>query len=210
MKSKSIYVVIDASSYINLSAIEYAFGTLLNMLAKQVIIQVSSTVNQEIVRHSTSNIPDSLRRSSQIHYPEKYNRVQYEQRLFDQIGLTERNRGEKDNFAIALDLFIIKRKSILIFLTDDDIALDGILDEVKNAFPIVKIWNSFDVILFLYFLNKKLFPLEMAQRALNDLHKQTIPASDPNMNREKMREKLKRQSRYFKYLDRVAKLHQEN
>ncbi len=204
---KSIYVIIDASSYINLSALEYRFGTLLTVFDKEVTLRYSSTVNQEIARHWNNKMPGDLKRSAQIYSLEKYTHEEYEQKLFDKILKTSKDKGEKDNFAVALDLFFMKKKSDLVFLYDDDKALEGFLNEVKYAFPIIRTWNSFDVVLFLYFLNKKVFPLEVAERALHELHKQMIPKDDPNMDKEKMEAKLKKRSKYLKYLERIKKLH---
>ncbi len=205
---KSIYVIIDASSYINLSAFEYSLGTLLTVFANEVTLRYSSTVNQEVARHWNNSIPDDLARSAQIHYPNKYTQDEYERRLFDEIRETSKDKGEKDNFAIALDLFLMEKKSNLVFLIDDDKALlEGCLGEVKLTFPIIRIWNSFDVVLFLYFLKRKIFPFEVAERALEELHKQTIPKDDPNMDKEKMRERQKKHSKYLKYLKRIKKLH---
>ena len=205
---KSIYVIIDASSYINLSAFEYSLGTLLTVFANEVTLRYSSTVNQEVARHWNNSIPDDWARSAQIHYPNKYTPDEYERRLFDEIRETSKDKGEKDNFAIALDLFLMEKKSNLVFLIDDDKALlEGCLNEVKRAFPIIRIWNSFDVVLFLYFLKREVFPLEVAETALQVLHKQTIPKDDPNMDKEKMKERLKKHSKYLKYLKRIEKLH---
>ncbi len=205
---KSIYVIIDASSYINLSAFEYRFGTLLTVFAKEVTLRYSSTVNQEVAHHWDNNIPDTLSRSAKIHYLQKYAQDEYERRLFDEIRDTSKDKGEKDNYAAALDLFFIKKKSDLVFLIDDEKALlEGCLGEVKLAFPIIRIWNSLDVVLFLYFLNRKIFPLEVAESALQELHKRTIPKDDPNMDKEKMKERRKKHSKYLKYLQRIEKLH---
>jgi hypothetical protein len=195
------------STDINLNAVEYRFGTLLNMLEKEVVLRYSSTVNQEIAGDSNPK-PDSLKRSAKIHPLKKYSQSEYESRLFDEISQTSRNKGEKDNFAVAPDLFFTKKQNNLIFLTDDENAVEGALKEVKNAFPLITFWNSFDTVLFLYFLGKKNFPFEMAEKAVADLHKQMLPhASQPDKN--KMQEKIKQRSLYLQYLKRIRKVHQE-
>ncbi len=203
-----MYVVIDTSSYINLSAYQYRDGTLLNVLDEAVTLRYSSTVNQEVARHWNNSLPDSLSRSAKIHYPEKYNQDDYEQRLFDSINPSSKDKGEKHNFIVALDLFLIQKQSNLIFLLDDDTALRGCLNEVKGTFPFVKIWNSFDAVLFLYFLQHKkqsLFTLEVAKDALRQLHRQTI-SSNPQTAQEKAKEWEKKLNSYKTYLDRIYKL----
>ncbi|GEM_PF-1959682 len=206
---KSIYVIIDASSYINLSTVEHRFlntDTLLDAFGEEVILRYSSTVNQEISSHWDNNMPDSLKRSAKIHQLEKYGQGEYEKRLFDDISQTSRDQGEKDNFAVALDLFFIQKKMNLVFLTDDDKAISGCLNEVKDAFPIIKIWNSFDAVLFLYSLKRKDFFMEAAENALQDLHKLTTSDNEKTDPR-KMSERLKKLARYKKYLERIEKLH---
>lgn len=205
---KSIYVIVDASSYINLSAYEYRFGTLLSVLNRIVTLRYSSTVNQEISRHWNFDMPDPLERSNKIYYPRRFTEDGYEQRLFDQVSQTTRNKGEKDNFAVTIDIFLEERKRNLVFLTDDDnaLALNGILNEVKRAFPIVNIWNSFDVVLFLYFVERKKFPFEVAKEAIRTLNRQMLP-NDPAMDPIKMKERQKNLEQYRVCLHRIRKLH---
>ncbi len=201
---KSMYVIIDTSSYINLSAYEYQKGTLFDIFDEIVTLRFSSTVNGEIAPDINNNLLNSLSSSAKIHYPKKYSQDDYEQRLFDSISASSKDKGEKHNFIVALDLFLAKKKSNLIFLIDDDTALRGCLSEVKGAFPFIKIWNSFDVVLFLYFLKRKdfLFPIEVARDALQSLHRQTISSK----SKEKRKERQKKLNSYKTYLDRISKL----
>lgn len=207
MKVKSPYIIIDASSYINLSAFEYRFGTLLTVLAEAVTLRYSATVNQEVAHHWDNKLPDSLSRSSKIHYPKKYTLNDYEKWLFDQISQSSKDKGEKHNFAVALDLFLTQKRSNLVFLIDDDTALAGPLKQVKQAFPIIKIWNSFDVVLYLYLLKSqtKPFPYETAQAALQTLHGKTT-SHNPQTNAKKTKARHKKLRNYQTYLDRIKML----
>lgn len=208
---RSIYVIIDTSSYINMSAVKYRFGTLLNVFAKEVTLRYSSTVNREISnpRHWHDGMPTSFERSAQVYYPQKYDQVEYEQRLFDEISESEENKGEKENFAVAIDLITQERRRNIIFLMDDDKALNpqGCLEEISHAFPLIKIWNSFDAVLFLYFLKKEIFPYEVAEGALRELHNQTLP-DDSRIAEEKMQKKLQKLAKYRQGLIRIRKIHE--
>ncbi len=201
-----IYTIIDASSFLNLLEFEYYRGTLLDVLATEVILRYSSTVAQEIQRHNPSSI---MAINNQIYHPQRYNIDEYESRLFDVVSQSDENKGEKHNFGIALDFFTAERKRNLIFLTDDDKAIEenGCLNEVMHAFPIIKIWNSFDVVLFLYFIKKKEFPFDIANTALKELHKCTIPRDAPEMSRDKMQMRRKKLRNYQQSLDRIKTLH---
>lgn len=209
---KSVYIIIDASSYINLSSFEYRFGDLLSTLSKEVTLRYSSTVNQEVARHWKKKLPDNLERSAKIHYPKQYEIEEYEEILFDKVTLGTQNKGEKHNFSIALDLFLNQKKSNLVFLIDDEMALKGILQEARKTFPIIKIWNSFDVVLYLFLLKKNTFPIEVAKRAIRQIYKQTLPTIPPEGRlsetfKDKMRKKEKSLTNYLKYLNRIQKLH---
>jgi hypothetical protein len=107
----------------------------------------------------------------------------YEAIFFDQIN--DRNKGEKHNFISALDFFLKENKRNLLFLIDDENALRGCLNEVKEAFPIMRIWNSFDVILFLYIIgSKSKFPFDIAREALRSLNAE-MATDDENMDPRK-------------------------
>ena len=194
-----------------MSAFEYRFGTLLSVLAKEVILRYSSTVNGEIAnpRHWHDNMPTDIERSAQVWYPNKYAIEEYEQRLFDKISEKTSDKGEKENFAVALDLIISERKRNIVFLMDDEKALNpqGCLEEPCHAFPLIKIWNSFDAVLFLYFLRKEILPYEAADEALKVLHKQTL-RDDPDTDPKKMQKKLRKLAKYRKSLERIRKIHQ--
>ena len=196
--------IIDTSSYVNLSKVELRFGTLLSILANEVTLRFSAEVNKEITRHWSKKMPTDIERSSRVHYPKNLSIEDYERKLFERI--TRRNKGEKHNFSIAVELFLAKKRN-LIFLIDDENALRGSLNEVKDAFPIMRIWNSFDAVLFLFLLKgKTMFPIDVATGALRDLHAKTA-TDDEKMDREKTQQRITKLRRYHKYLERIQKLH---
>jgi hypothetical protein len=80
------------------------------------------------------------------------------------------------------------------------------LEEVSHAFPLIKIWSSFDAVLFLYFLKREVFPYETADEALKVLHRQNLP-DDPDMDQKKMQKKLQKLAKYQKSLERIRKIH---
>ncbi len=92
---------------------------------------------------------------------------------------------------------------------DDEKALNpqGCLEELGHAFPLIKIWNSFDAVLFLYFFKREVFPYEVADEALKTLHKQTLP-DDPEMDQKKMQKKIRKLVKYRKSLERIRKIYE--
>ena len=195
--------IIDTSSYINLSKVDSFRGSLLDLLSNEVKFCFSSEVNKEIIRHQNDNMPTIDRRKSQIHYLKKTKPSVYEPRLFDQKS--NKNKGEKYNYIVSIDLFLNENKRNLIFLIDDEAALRGCLNEVKKALPIMRIWNSYDVVLFLYLIgNKRDFTFDYANNALRDLNKEMAP-DDTKVDPQKTQKRIKKLADYNKYLKRIKK-----
>jgi hypothetical protein len=171
--------ITDACSYIYLENSDFraTIGdndySLLNLLDKVVTIKYSPEVNREITRHLSSTSADVLSRGNKIHYFSQFTEAEYEQKLVAKVlSSPSPNKGEIDNLAVAIDLFLMG-KTGLIFLTDDDNALRGCLSELMPAFPICQMWSSLDAVLFLYLnlYKHKKFQLacEAAKEAIVDL-----------------------------------------
>ena len=206
-----ITCIIDTSSYINLSHEDsYAVGkTLLSLLSEKINIKFSSEVNREISRHHTALMPSSTERSAKV-YRLSCKKIktykEYESRLFDQVSQRgDANIGEKHNLIVALDNYLNKRTKGLIFLTDDQKAMNGILNEAVHSFPLYQIWNSFDVILFLY-IEHKLFDRDFAMNAIRDINAEIAKANLPNTNHKKVEERLKVFKTYMSRLERISKI----
>jgi len=204
---------IDASSYIYLTQDDkYVGETLLSLLSKEVTIRFCNEVNLEISRHSNSNMPSAEKRMSKVYNLNGFKRVntyeEYESRLFDSISkIGDKNRGEKHNLVAALDFDLCKkgRTGGIIFLTDDQKAVKTVLEEQLGAFPILNIWDSFDVILFLYFRNKD-FTFDIAGAAFRDINATLAKNLSPETKLKKTQERLKKFEVYNKRLSRVKKI----
>lgn len=197
--------IIDTSSYVNLSKIEIRIGTLLDILSSEVTIRFSSEVNKEITRHWNNNMPSVEQRNRQVHYLRRTKPSVYETRLFDIIN--DNNKGERNNFISALDLFLKNNNRNLVYLIDDENALRGCLKEVKGSFPIMIFWNSLDVVLYLYFVgNKRKFPFDIAKDALRSLNAE-MATDDDRMDPEKTQKRIQKFSLYNTLLERIQKFY---
>lgn len=203
--------VVDASSYIYLSHEDsYSGGkTLLNLLSDKTNIKFSSEVNHEISHHYTSLMPTSAQRSSKV-YRLGSRKIktykEYENRLFDNVSNQgDANRGEKHNLIVAIDHYLAKKTKGLIFLTDDQKALNGIIKESVYTFPLYQIWNSFDVILFLY-IEHKLFDRDFAEAAIININAEMARNNRPNTDHKKVEERIKIRASYINRLARISKL----
>lgn len=202
---------IDTSSYVHLSKDDcYVNGkTLLSLFGKEVNLKFSNEVNHEISRHYTNLMPTSHERSSKV-YKLKNRKIktykEYENRLFDGFSVAgDRNRGEKFNLAASLDCYLYKKTVGLIYLTDDKNAINSILKEPISCFPVLHIWNSFDVILFLL-LRNKYFGIEFAETAIRNLNAELAKNHSPQTSPEKTQERINIWKTYVSRANRVQKL----
>lgn len=204
---------IDTCSYINLSQDDcYINGkTLLTLFSKEVNIKFSNEVNYEISRHYTDLMPASQERASNI-YKLSNKRIKtykdYEERIFGSVSEKgDKNRGEKYNFIASLDDYLVNKKVGLIYLTDDSKAINGILNNSIFCFPIIQIWNSFDVILFLLLRNNH-FGIEFAEAAIRDINAELAKANLPNTSQDKTQKRIAIFKEYInkaKFVSRVLK-----
>lgn len=202
---------IDACSYINLSQDDcYVNGkTLLNLLSSEVNLRFSNEVNREISRHYTSLMPNSHQRASKI-YKLSNKKIKtykdYEQRLFNRIsGSKESDRGEKYNLIACLDDYLANKRVGLIYLTDDSKAIRGILNDPIFSFPIIQIWNSFDVILFLLMRNNH-FGIEFAEAAIRDINAELGKSSTSSTAHHKTQNRIKIFKEYINKAKMVNKV----
>lgn len=186
---------IDACSYINLSQDDcYINGkTLLDLLSKEVNLRFSNEVNREISRHYNSLMPNSQKRASKV-YKLSNKKIKtykhYEQRLFGNVSKSSNSdRGEKYNLIACLDDYLCNKKVGLIYLTDDSKALNGILKDSIYSFPIIQVWSSFDVILFLLLRNNH-FGIEFAEAAIRDINAELGKSSTPNTSHVKTQRRI--------------------
>ena len=82
---------------------------------------------------------------------------------------TVEGAGERRNFCVAVDLVRKNKYGYVIFLTDDERAIDGFLKQAFSAFGVACIWNSLDLILYLYVRHHRSIPLSIAKDVVRDL-----------------------------------------
>jgi hypothetical protein len=206
--------IIDTCSCIYLGQSAFRQRNLLLYLHERVNLYYSKEVSLEIEDHFDKGIPSFLLKKGKfIHLPKRYINDEYEKRVVGEVLLSRvsgGNKGEIDNFIISVDLAHHIKKNGVVFITDDDNALNGNLKGWIEAFPSIKIWNSFDVILYLY--AEKIIPSkDFALDLIRDLFAHTAPkdiinGNDGNLKeatRKKFRERL---TQYNDRVDRVSRV----
>jgi hypothetical protein len=198
--------VIDTCSFVNLTLFEFNRGTLLDLLKEKANIKLSSEVHRiEIPNHENDLMPSKDHRVNFVHKMAKYSYPEYERRLFGGNEPREKgDKGEKDNLSVALDMFITKRTKGIVYLTDDYTALRKCLSPQIYSFPLYQIWNSFDVILYLY-IDHKIFTKELAIAALRKLNG-ILSVDDPKMRKSKAEQVQQRLSCYLLKIETISKV----
>ncbi len=202
--------IIDASSYINLNLMVTRLYNLFILFSNNVTIKFSKTVKNEIMRYYREKKKkikiklDPVKLDNHVHKSEKYPIKTYEKKLFNKVlEKDEHNLGEKHNLAIIIDLFLINKNNNLIYIIDDFASLRGCLNPQINSFPIYRIWNSLDVVLFVYIFNaKKGFTYQSAYYALRDLNQINAP-DNPQTDPAKTQKRIQRLIKYIRFLDHI-------
>ncbi len=174
----NIYCVIDACSYIYLNQFSFTLNgkelSLYDLLknVKGLTLKHSRTVADEIKKHASVDAKRALEIDNHVHQFPKWPLIHYDKAIFNNsISLNTNDKGEKENVAVAIDLFINKNFSI-VYLSDDKKATGetGHLKEIMCAFPYYQIWSSFEAVLFLYFSSSnKSFDYTRALDSIKDL-----------------------------------------
>jgi hypothetical protein len=149
-------------------------------------------------------MPTTEIRSSNVIRPSRFSMNEYHKRIFDNESTTNDNRGEKENLIILIDYYFNKKAKGIIYLIDDDKALNGFLSGIIHAFPFKAIWNSFDVILYLY-IDHKEFTKELAISAISDLDAK-LATNNIKMSPEKTQKRIQKRQRYINYIELISKV----
>lgn len=145
--------IIDTCSCICLSQAEFRQNSLLHYLNAKAILNYSHEVHVELRDHSEKGMPEFIHDKKKRLRPMKYSLNEYERRMVGKTiapRIKNGNKGEIDNYIVSVDQIHQIKKNSIIFITDDRKALNGILSDWIPAFPAVKIWTSYEVVLYLY------------------------------------------------------------
>jgi hypothetical protein len=152
-------------------------------------------------------LPSFLFQGNKVIATRKFSMSDYETRMVGRTLVSRahgNNKGEIDNYAISVDQVHHLKSKPLIYITDDKKAKNGFLKDLSPAFPAINIWNSFDVVLFLYADN--IIPSkEIAVDMIQSLIYYTAPG--PAERSEKTTNELfKLRTAYVKHIDMISKL----
>lgn len=196
--------IIDTCSCIHLSNFEFRQKTLLNYLNEKAALKYSREVHVELRDHKDKNLPTFIHDGKRKIGTSKFSIPEYERRMIGYVIPTRKkhgNKGEINNFLVSVDQIHSIKKNSVILISDDE---NGTVSEWAEAFPVIKIWSSYDVVLYLY--AEKVIP---SKDIALEMIKSIISFSAPVVSKrsEKTTEKLTRTLKsYSKKIDNISKL----
>jgi hypothetical protein len=145
--------IIDTNTCIHLSNTGFRQKTLLEYFNSTAFLNYSKEVHLELRDHKDKNLPAFIHNQKRKLATGKYSISEYEKRLVGEQLISRKKKGDKgeiDNFLVSVDQIHYFKKSNVIYITDDEKALNGVLNEWIGSFPAISFWTSYDVILYLY------------------------------------------------------------
>lgn len=199
--------IIDTCSCLCLTQAEFRQNSLLYYLNDKAALNYSHEVHVELRDHSEKGLPNFIHDNRRRVRTIRFSINEYEKRMLGKTLVSREkngNKGEVDNYLVAIDQIHEIKKNSIIFITDDEKALRGILSEWLQAFPTISIWSSYEVVLYLYAENSipsKDIALDMIQEII------AFTAPKPNDRSEKTTEKLIALKRkYFNRIEKIQKI----
>lgn len=204
MKTKCI---VDTCSCIYLNKSTFKQKSLLKLFSDRVDISYSNEIFLELKDHEDKGIPKFIINERLKLRTIKYSINEYEKRMIGKTLPSRKkggNKGEINNFLLCVDLIHHFRRSPIIYLTDDEKAINGFISEWFKAFPSISLWTSYDVVLFLY-AEGAIPSSDMAVELLKDLIAITAPLASER-NNELTKKLTKRLVEYRGGIEKINKL----
>lgn len=146
--------VIDTCSCLVLNNAEFGQHSLLTYFDGYSNLKYSKEVGIELRDHRSKGLPAVLYERDKKLLPRKFTMDEYEKRMIGKILVSrdhKNDKGEIDNFIVSVDQIHHHFKlNSVVFITDDKKALKTTLVDWLASFPTLKVWTSYDVVLYLY------------------------------------------------------------
>lgn len=159
----------DTSALINIHDVYVGQTPIIEVLAQQFDVQVSREIPHEVRRHKDKLGSDAtqvlkfVRRARRYFYREQV----YENLIFTSspAGNSARNRGERQNYALAL-YHARRHERQVIMLVDDMKARRGLIAWYEKRFKTTQTWSSLELLMHLYLVTFPKWPYAQAKSAL--------------------------------------------
>jgi len=202
--------VIDCNSCVILSNIFYRQKSLLYYLNLHSNLIYSKEVGKELKDHRFQNLKSFIFKTNSQRNTKRYTIDKYEDKFLNRV-LTSRdengdkNKGEIDNFILSVDLTNHLKYNGIIFITDDKKFINGKFNDWKNSFPLIKMWTSYEVLLFL-FSREIIESINPAKDLIRDIISFTKPPKEERSEKTNIEAQLLKNN-YTSYIDNINKFY---
>lgn len=194
--------IIDACSYIYLQQCKFNINSkeisTFELLNKLVNIKHHPIISKEIKKHFPVNGREALQMNNREHKIKKQMQDHYDNVIFNNEisnSKSSKNIGEKVNFILALK-FLIEKKQIPIFLTDDIHSINSFNEKkIFDSFLLKNIWTSFDVVVYIFLTNNNLLSYTNAINSIKTLTHFLYEPVFKNLNNNKDKQLIEKPER---------------
>ena len=191
----------DTSALINIHDVYVGQTHIIDVLAQQFDVQVSREIPHEVRRHKNKLDSDAERMLQFVRQARRYfHREQdYENLIFTRspAGNSARNRGERQNYALALYQVRRQYTGQVIMLTDDMNACRGLIAWYEKRFKTTQTWSSLELLMHLYLVTFPKWPYAQAKSAVQAVNSRMGGAQG------EITKRLRDQSRYLEELHKM-------
>lgn len=167
-------LILDTTSIINLSKIRFRRKPVTHILDRCFEIVITTDGHAELLRNKHKLDGQKVF----VPFFQSRKTTFYRQRLYENAIRNQfapnanpaKNRGERLSLGYCLHKTRVQKEAMHIFLTDDFKAIKGLGDWFEERFPITRMWNSLDLLLFLYLVGNGKWSMTEAKDALRTLN----------------------------------------
>lgn len=218
VKSSRINVFIDTSSISHLSDLSFRDKNYFELISESFCLKTSNFIKNEFTTN-LENRPKSSRVSGKI--LERWEiTANVDKELIDEVignffipeylgQPPKKNKGEIDLTAVAMHQIFFRKKDRIILLIDDRAARNNFVKDINNTFYIGEVWNSIDIVIFMYLTSIGNLTYEVVKDAIRDIISFSSFSTKDFRSPNSQNDQLARQSMlrfYDKRLKRIKKL----
>ena len=192
----------DTSALINIHDVYVGPTHIIDVLAQQFDVQVSREIPHEVRRHKNllGNYAEQMLQFVRQARKNFHREQVYENLIFTEspAGNSERNRGERQNCALAL-YQARRHERQVIMLIDDMKARRGLIAWYEKRFKTTQPWSSLELLMHLYLVTFPKWPYARAKSALQAVNSRMGGAQG------EITKRLRDQSRYLEELHKMLR-----
>lgn len=217
-QGSQINLFIDTSSISHLSDLQFKDKNYFEIINEYFCLKTSQCIKEEF-NTNLENRPESSQLSAKI-LDRWETTIKIDEEFTDKIikeffvpeylgQVPKSNKGEIELTLTALNEIVSRNKDRIVFLIDDRSARNNFVAKVNQTFSIGEIWNSIDIVIFMYLLSIEDLTFSIVKEAIRDITSFRSFSTKDFRSNKNYNDQLARQSmlrHYYQELKRIKKL----